>query len=101
MRTTITISADVDVDIDEVIGNLSLTEKHELYDDLVDELNIDTDRNDSDLDIDCVVDQIFAGETSYMDQELMTALMEIWRSRDLLNSYQREIVLQIPKQSYV
>ena len=83
----ITITTDVDVDIDDVLSELSRSERRDLYEELKKEFGSDSTSE-------------FSGQT-WTEQELGKALSQLWESRWMLTNEQRERIIAITKESYV
>jgi hypothetical protein len=85
----ITVTTDVDVDIDDVLSELSYHERKDLYEELKEEFGEDSSESTS-----------FSGAT-YTEQELGAALNQIWQDRFMLTKSQRERIIAITRESFI
>jgi hypothetical protein len=84
---------EVDVDVHDILYELSDREKREMYEDLKEELEEDgVSKNPEDL---------FNSGTSYMEQEIGKALAWMWEYRNMLTTSQRNRILAITKENFV
>lgn len=84
---------EVDVDVSDILYELSDREKREMYEDLKEELGEeDSSRNPEDL---------FNSGTTYMEQEIGKALAWMWEYRNMLTTSQRNRILEMTKENFV
>ena len=84
----ITIQTDVDIDIDDIITEMNSRQRENLYYELKEEFD-PHGSND------------FSNGTTYTEQELGSALKQIWEDRHMLTKGQRERIIAITKESFV
>lgn len=84
---------EVDVEVSDILYELSDREKREMYEDLKEELGEeDPSRNPEDL---------FNSGTTYMEQEIGKALAWMWEYRNMLTTSQRNRILEMTKENFV
>ena len=83
----ITITTDVDVDIDDVLREMSRSEKRDLYEVLDEEFGPES--------------PVSFAATSYYEEELSKALNQIWDDRHYLTQDQRDRIIAITKESFI
>ena len=84
----ITVTTDVDIDIDDIISELDARQRETLYYELKEE--IEPGRSDD-----------FSNGSTYTEQELGKALNQIWQDRSMLTRSQRERIIAITTESFV
>jgi hypothetical protein len=84
----ITVTTDVDIDVDDVLSELSYSQRKDLYENLKEEFAEDSPEDS------------FTG-SSYTEQELGDALNQIWQDRFMLTKSQRERIIAITKESFI
>jgi hypothetical protein len=84
---------EVDVDVDDILYELSDREKREMYEALKEDLGED--------DVSENPESLFNSGTTYMEQEIGKALAWMWEYRNMLTKSQRERILAITKESFV
>lgn len=83
---------EVDVDVDDILHELSDREKREMYEELKEDLEEDSAGTPEEL---------FNSGTTYMEQELGKALAWMWEYRNMLTSSQRNRILEMTKENFV
>lgn len=86
MGTYVNIGVDVDIDVDEVIENLSTDQKQHLLETLIDELGQKA---------------ALTRPTTHTEAELQAALAQLWESRHLLTRNQINRIIEMTNESYI
>jgi hypothetical protein len=89
------IRINVDLDISELLWDLSSRDKKQLLTALQEDLEEEGDLSNS------AVEVLFGSGATYLEQELGKALLSLWESRNLLNNSQRERLIAMTKESYL
>ena len=89
------------VDIDDVVSEMSYCDRSNMYDELKEEYGDDDCDCEECEECECLEEQLFSEASTYQDQELAAAFLELWRSRHLLTKSQVERIQAITREPYV
>jgi hypothetical protein len=95
------IDAEVDdIDLDEILWQMSTSEKQQLYDELDEEFG-DGGLDDDDFERPNSPEELFAQGSSYMEADFGRALAQLWKDRITLTQAQRARIIEITKESFI
>jgi hypothetical protein len=81
---------EVDVDVSDILDELSNREKKQMYEELKHELEEEVTMED-----------LFDTGTTYMEREIGQALVKLWESRNMLTNSQRARIIEMTTESFV
>jgi len=85
-----TVRVEAEVDLDDVIRDLSRGDREDIYDRLRDEFG----------EVNETVEFPLTGASGYYDEELRKVLIEIWQNRNYLTTGQRARLTNLSKESF-
>jgi hypoxanthine-guanine phosphoribosyltransferase len=83
---------EVDVDVSDILNELSDREKNQMYEELKEDLG-----NEEAL----LIEDLFNNGTTYMEREIGQALAKLWESRNMLTNSQRARIIEMTTESFV
>ncbi|CAB4218992.1 hypothetical protein UFOVP1604_75 [uncultured Caudovirales phage] len=83
---------EVDVDVSDILCELSDREKKTMYEELKEELE---------EEISVSIEDLFDNGTTYMEREIGQALAKLWESRNMLTNSQRARIIEMTTESFV
>lgn len=84
---------EVDVDVSDILDELSNREKREMYEELREELEEEASPRN--------LEELFTNGETYMEQEIGKALAWMWEYRNMLTTSQRNRILEMTKENFV
>lgn len=83
---------EIDVDVSDILYELSDREKKTMYEELKHELEEETP---------VLIEDLFNEGTTYMEREIGQALAKLWESRNMLTNSQRARIIAMTTESFV
>jgi hypothetical protein len=84
---------EVDVDVSDILYELSDREKREMYEELKEELREE--------DNPTTLEELFTNGGTYTEQEIGKALAWMWEYRNMLTTSQRNRILEMTKENFL